>query len=286
MLTFKQFIPGSDNAIYNPVTYREVIEGTVDFWTLAQFQANAGIILPKGYRVYYKNSLGIVTGTYKIGNGINTVSTLPIFVDNMKLTNDTIWNNTNNIGSGLLGGYTHTGLNRKVYATDLQLSNPGNFIKNYLYRGRFFNVNEPMYVTHCGIHVLSYTSGIGKLNFALYRFDPGFTATLLGTGTLINTITTTGLHIVTLNTPVLVEPGNLYIAVAYFFSGNYGMATGSNLRYALIRNNGSNLPAIVTGVSWTGGANAFPTTLPNTCFTTLARAYHICYYLFTQDNLI
>ncbi len=254
-------------------------------WTLSDFQNNASRILANGVRAYYKRADGVITGCYKLGDGVNTVSVLPFFYDNRLSTSGVGIGVGYHMTTPLYGGYLNTTLNRTVLSIDVRNGTTGSFVNNYAYFGRFFRVHFPIAVSHAGVVVTSFGTGTRDLNFALYRLNADYTHSLLSVGNLIS-FSGVGFYIVSFPSQVLLEPDYVYTLVMYSTGGSHGYEFGSTVRSGIIYSTTGTTPVWGTMVYWTGGANLFPTTLPNTYINQFATAYHIVMYLFANINII
>lgn len=255
------------------------------FWNLTQFQSNANVVLGHGVRVYYVRQDGVVTGSYKIGDGITQLQFLPTFYDNRLTTGGIGIGVGNHMLTPVYGGYTDTGSGNTVLSIDVRNGVSGNFTTNYWYGGRFFKVLQPIQVYRAGVVVTSYTTGTRDINFALYRLNANYTHSLLATGNLI-TITGVGFHTVVFPSPVLLEPDAVYTLVMYCTGGSTGFEIGSNTRSGIVYSLSGTTPSWGTMVYWTGGANLFPNPLSANFITQPAAGFHLVYYLFTNINVI
>ncbi len=173
----------------------------VKIFTYSDFQTNANTIYPKGTMIFYKKQNGVVTGVYKLADGVTQLSNLNWMSDK--------WRVIGNWYSDMLDKHWLVSYNESASQTFLARnttseSNVTNVSETAM-RGNLCWIPYPITLYSIGLFIPSF-SAAGTLQFALYSINSNFSATKIAETDTI-TINSTGLKLANFPSPIIVEPG-------------------------------------------------------------------------------
>lgn len=196
----------------------------VKIFTYSDFQTNANTIYPKGTMIYYKRADGVVTGLYKLADGVTQLANLPHH------TSD--WRVVNRLRASQVEGSFFTSFNfidafNGIYlaSNTISFSNGANSTESPVIRGNMMYIPYPVRVYGMGSFVPLYTSA-GTLNYAIYQVNSDMSSTLLGSTPTIN-VNATGLYLSDFAMPIDIEPG-LYFVCYLKQGGQFASTRVSN----------------------------------------------------------
>ncbi|MEM3373111.1 MAG: hypothetical protein QXF76_02755 [Candidatus Anstonellales archaeon] len=232
----------------------QTISDAVLFWDLSQFQSNAGLVIPLGQRVYYKRSDGKLTGIYKVGDGVNQLSNLPVFYDDWEVLPN---KRALECSYAFYQSYNYVDIANKIKLASNTFgnTNSANSTETPAMRGNLIFIPFPVKLYGLG-SIVNLFSSIGSLSYALYRVNDDYTATKVAEIINSNNVTATGNYMYNLATPVDLEPGVYgiyYIKVGGQFAATRANSTQNQIY--LLRND------FAKHDYYFAGASTFPSTL-------------------------
>lgn len=214
------------------------------FFDINQFQANANTIYPAGTIIYYVLPGGVISGVYKLADGISTLSSLKVMVSDYDI----------------FRGLRHA--DASDYIVDIGRWTTGRYIKSTLLSlvpytnvtapssvWNLILIDIPVYVYSLSINVNSFTSP-GVVSLAIYSVDSNTLNGSLVTGSdgSIN-ITSTGRKTLSYSIPVLLQPGGYYLYLSASTNTFSRLCLSSNY-YKGIYNNSGNYVRIGTSAAY------------------------------------
>lgn len=187
----------------------------VKIFTYSDFNTNANTIYPKGTMIFYKKQNGVVTGVYKLADGVNKLIDLPIHVDRTKTKKGRIYSIIKNLNivSYDVANDKYTFTNRwQVGTTNSLTLNNGDMFSVSL------NNDFPYVLTDINIAISSFTTA-GVIQVGIYAWDNESTNYSLGfvnTSLIWNSadINVTSAGLVTIPVPnLLIEYDHVFISL-------------------------------------------------------------------------
>lgn len=230
------------------------ISDLIEIWNLSQFQSNSSVVLPLGKRVYYKRSDGVVTGVYKIGDGVNQLSNLPVFYDDWEVLPN---KRALECSEAFYQSYNYVDIPNKIKLASNTFGyvNSANSAETPAMRGNLIFIPFPVRLYGLGSIVPLFTS-VGSLSYAMYKVNDDYTATKVAEIINSNNVTATGNYMYDLASSVDLEPG--VYGIYYIKVGGQFAATRANVaqnQIYLLRND------FVKYDYYVASNSTFPTTL-------------------------
>lgn len=232
----------------------QTISDSVLFWDLSQFQSNANAIIPLGQRIYYKGSNGNLTGVYKVGDGVNQLSNLPVFYDDWEvLPNKRAFE----CSTAFYQSYNYVDVINKIKLASNTFghTNGANTTESPAMRGHLIFIPFPIKLYGLGSIVSTFTA-TGSLSYALYKINNDYTATKVAEIIKSNNVTAAGNYMYDLANPVNLEPG--VYGIYYIKVGGQFAATRLNTVQSSIYLLGNNFNKYDY---YFAGSSLFPSTL-------------------------
>jgi hypothetical protein len=247
------------------------ISDLIEIWNLSQFQSNSSVVLPLGKRVYLRRSDGVITGVYKLGDGVTQLSNLNWMSDK--------WRVIGNWYSDMLDKHWLVSYNESSSQTFLARNIiPDNSVPNaseISMRGNLCWIPYPITLYSIGLFIPSFSTS-GTLQFALYRINSNFSATKI-TETNQITINSAGLKLATFSSSISLEPG-LYGVYFIRVGGQFGHG-----HYSVNAFNGISFLDRTTKITYFFYAFIGVTTFPTSLTLALNSASGVIYYEFLFD---
>lgn len=187
----------------------------VKIFTYSDFQTNANTIYPEGTMIFYKKQNGVVTGVYKLADGVNKLIDLPILVDRTKTKKGRIYSMIKNLNTV----YYDVGNDKYNFTNRWQSGGTNSLTLN---DGDMFSVSLnndfPYVLTDITIGILSFTTA-GVIQVGIYAWDnesTNYSFSFANTSLIWNSadINVTSVGLVTIPVPnLLIEHDHIFISL-------------------------------------------------------------------------
>lgn len=245
------------NGLVNKGYIDNLVANRVLIFTYSNFQANANVVYPSGTIIYYKRADGVVTGVYKLADGVNTLANLPHHTSDWRVVNQL---RASQVEYSFFTSFNFIDAVNGIYlaSNTISFTNSANSTESPIIRGNMMYIPYPVRVYGMGSFVPLYTSA-GTLNYAIYQVNSDMSSTLLDSTPTIN-VNATGLYLSDFAIPMDIEPG-LYF-VCYLKQGGQFASTrigGASVPPAFFAANGTRYDYYVLGSSSFPSSIAAPT---------------------------